>query len=141
MSPDGPGGFLPSRLALRLLYDAFRLLFRLLYGEFRIRVAREVWGNGEPYYLAPIAWHLCPRDWPYRGARDWATRQRLGQAVAGADDRQAPVGSCLRRIMEQGSATVKSPEFRRNSGPRNRLFARPGPRTEGRLPFREGMPR
>jgi len=49
MSPDAPGGFLPPRLALRLLYDAFRLLFRLLYGEVRIRVTREVWGNGEPY--------------------------------------------------------------------------------------------
>lgn len=54
MSPDGPGGFLPSRLALRLLYDAFRLLFRLLYAEVRIRVTREVWGNGEPYYLAAM---------------------------------------------------------------------------------------
>ena len=54
MSPDGPGGLLPPRLALRLLNDAFRLLFRLLYGEVRIRVTREVWGNGEPYYLAAM---------------------------------------------------------------------------------------
>jgi hypothetical protein len=44
--------------------------------------------------------------------------------------------------MEQGSATVKSSEFRRNSSPRIPQFARPGPRTErkrkqGRLPVSE----
>jgi hypothetical protein len=33
---------------------SFRLLFRLLYGDVRIRVNREVWGNGERHYLAAM---------------------------------------------------------------------------------------
>ena len=110
--------FLPPRVALRLLYGAVRLLFRLLYGDVRIRVSREVWGNGEPYYLAAM-----PGTSATGLALLWSTRlgssSMIGQAVAGADHRQTPVGVlACGESWSKVRQPVQPSDFRGNPAPR-----------------------